>query len=501
MDADNRQGGPAFFAVGEGAVLDAPEVVHGAEEISLGQQAMIGARSRLIVTSAISGIRPKLIVGDGVQADVGLIATAENHVELERSVWCGPHVVLSDAEAEYRFAGLPVSRQGIRESGGPKKLIVGEGSYLGARAVVEGPVSIGKGCVVGAGSVVRADVPDYCVVSGVPARIVEMFDTVAEEWVSVGSEAEIAAVLRRRRERPLLSICIPTYNRCDELTECLDAVLPQTSANGLIEVCVSDNASDDATSAVLAGYARKYPQLRTVRQAENIGGERNYLEILKFARGKYAKLHGDDDYFVPGAVQPILYALLFKRSSFLFIDVLRNDGTVEVLEGMDALIRELSLASGFITSIVVDREAVLRLERPDRFIGTSLNHIYWLLALLREDPRFSLLKLSMFRYAFNAPRGYNYGDAAIRGYLEILRHFVGDGLSEETYAAEKKIVLDRFVLPRLEMMIGVGFDFDYGGFEEVFTQHYEGEPYYEDYLAEVRRIVATGGETGPADPP
>lgn len=484
---DNGQ--PPFYSYGEGARLDASGLIYGAEEISVGYEAMISAGYRLIVTSTVSGIRPKLIIGDGVQADIGLNVTAEHHVELERSVWCGPYVVLSDAEAEYRMTGLPICKQGIRETGGAKRLIVGEGSYLGPYAVVEGPVTIGKGCVIGAGSVVRADVPDYSAVSGVPARIERMFDTVAEDWIAVESEQDVADVLRRRREHPLLSICIPTYNRVKELEECLDAALPQTSMNGLIEVCVSDNASDDGTAALLARYVMKYPQLRTVRQSENIGGERNYLEILKLARGKYAKLHGDDDYFVPGAVQPILYALLHKRTRFLFIDVLRSDGTVEVLEGMDTLVRELSLASGFITSIVVDREAVLRLPGPDRFIGTSLNHIYWLLELLREDPRFSLLKLSMFRYAFNAPRGYNYGDAAIRGYLEILRHFAGRGLSEEVYAAEKKIVLDRFVLPRLEMMLEAGFDFDYEGFEAVFTEHYEREPYYEQYLAEVRRIV------------
>ena len=181
---------------------------------------------------------------------------------------------------------------------------------------------------------------------------------------------------------------------------------------------------------------------------------------------------------------------LFQTAIVLEEKVRERTGELEeTLRRLEQTNRELSLASGFITSIVVDREAVLRLSEPDRFIGTSLNHIYWLMELLREDPRFALLKLSMFRYAFNAPRGYNYGDAAIRGYLEILRHFAGRGLSEEVYAAEKKIVLDRFVLPRLEMMLEVGFDFDYGGFEAVFTEHYEREPYYGQYLAEVRRIV------------
>ncbi|QJD83452.1 glycosyltransferase [Cohnella herbarum] len=492
MEGELRPSEHKLYFLGENANLEAPGLMHGAEEISIGKEAIVSSGHRLIVTSPINGSRPKIILGDGVQADIGLIVTAENHVELERLVWCGPHAVLSDTEAEYRKTGLPVSKQGYRHAG-INRLIVGEGTYIGAHAVIEGAMKIGKGCVIGAGSVVRGDVPDYSVVWGVPAKLTEMFDTVAEEWIKVETEEEIADVLRRRRDRPLLSICIPTYNRSKELKVCLDSVLPQTSINGLIEVCVSDNASDDATSAVLAQYVMKYPQLRTIRQSENIGGERNFVEVVKFAKGKFAKLQGDDDYFIPGAIQPILYALLYRKSRFLLIDVLRNDGTVEVLEGMDRLVTELSIASGFISSIVVDREALLSLPELDRFIGTSLNHIYWLYALLEEDPRFTLLKFSMFSYAFNAPRGYNYGDAAIRGYLEILRYFVGRGLSEPVYVDEKKVLLDRFVLPRLEMMIEVGFEFDFEGFEAVFTEHYEMEPYYPEYLAEVRRIIALTG--------
>lgn len=493
MEGEARPNEPSLYFLGENANMEAPGLVHGAEEISIGQEAIVSSGHRLIVTSAINGSRPKIILGDGVQADIGLIVTAEHQVELERSVWCGPHVILSDTEPEYRRTGLPISRQGSREAGN-SRLIIGEGTYIGAHSVVEGSIRIGRGCFVGAGSVVRGDVPDYCVVAGVPAKLTEMFDTVAEDWVKVETEEEISAVLRRRRDYPLLSICIPTYNRSKELKECLDSVLSQTSINGLIEVCVSDNASDDATTALLAQYVMKYPQLRTIRQPENIGGERNFVEVVKFAKGKYAKLQGDDDYFIPGTVQPILYTLLYKKSRFLFIDVLRHDGTVEELEGMETLVKELSIASGFISSIVVDREALLSLPDLERFIGTSLNHVYWLFALLKEDARFTLLKFSMFSYAVNAPRGYNYGDAAIRGYLEILRHFVGKGISEKVYVAEKKVLLDRFVLPRLEMMIEAGFEFDYEGFEAVFTEHYETEPYYTEYLSEVRRIVALTGK-------
>lgn len=42
--------------------------------------------------------------------------------------------------------------------------------WIGARAIILPGVKLGKGCVVGAGSVVTRDVPDYAVVAGSPAK-------------------------------------------------------------------------------------------------------------------------------------------------------------------------------------------------------------------------------------------------------------------------------------------------------------------------------------------
>lgn len=47
---------------------------------------------------------------------------------------------------------------------------VGEGASIGARAVCVAPVRIGRWAMVGAGAVVTADVPDFALVVGVPAR-------------------------------------------------------------------------------------------------------------------------------------------------------------------------------------------------------------------------------------------------------------------------------------------------------------------------------------------
>ena len=73
---------------------------------------------------------------------------------------------------EYKNINLPAKNQGIRIV---KKVIIGEGSWLGENVCVCG-ASIGKHCVIGANSVVTTDIPDYSVAVGSPAKVVKQFD-------------------------------------------------------------------------------------------------------------------------------------------------------------------------------------------------------------------------------------------------------------------------------------------------------------------------------------
>lgn len=50
---------------------------------------------------------------------------------------------------------------------------IGSRCHIGARSMIYPGVQIGNGCIVAAGSVVMVNVPDNCLVSGNPARIVE----------------------------------------------------------------------------------------------------------------------------------------------------------------------------------------------------------------------------------------------------------------------------------------------------------------------------------------
>ncbi len=110
--------------------------------------------------------------------------------------------------------------------------------------------------------------------------------------------------------KPLLSICIPTYNRAELLRSALYSVVRQAAAlDGQVEVVVSDNCSPDHTPEVLA-WAQTLGPLRSHRNAENIGAARNYFQLVQeMAQGEYCWILGDDDLVRAGAVAEVVSAL------------------------------------------------------------------------------------------------------------------------------------------------------------------------------------------------
>ncbi len=55
-----------------------------------------------------------------------------------------------------------------------RDVVIGEEVWLGTRVIVTAGVTIGRGCIVGAGSVVTRDLPEMAIAVGVPARVVGM---------------------------------------------------------------------------------------------------------------------------------------------------------------------------------------------------------------------------------------------------------------------------------------------------------------------------------------
>ena len=57
-----------------------------------------------------------------------------------------------------------------------KPIVIGDDVWIGARAMIMPGVTIGNKCVIGAGALVKDDVPDGTVVGGLPARVLSMLE-------------------------------------------------------------------------------------------------------------------------------------------------------------------------------------------------------------------------------------------------------------------------------------------------------------------------------------
>lgn len=56
-----------------------------------------------------------------------------------------------------------------------KPIVIKEGAHIGIRSVILPGVTIGKGAIIGAGSIVTKDIPDYSLAVGIPARHIKFF--------------------------------------------------------------------------------------------------------------------------------------------------------------------------------------------------------------------------------------------------------------------------------------------------------------------------------------
>ena len=119
----------------------------------------------------------------------------------------------------------------------------------------------------------------------------------------------------------LLTIAIPTYNRAAYLDTCLSHITLQLSGyETLVEVIVSDNCSSDNTSEVVSNYLEKGFNITYIRNESNLGADKNFVNCLVLATGKYALIFGDDDILLDGAIKKIIDTIMDQDFGVIYLN-------------------------------------------------------------------------------------------------------------------------------------------------------------------------------------
>ncbi|WP_304453478.1 acyltransferase [Nocardiopsis sp. YSL2] len=165
----------ARFGVGS-AIAFPTATLYGEPWIEIGVHTVLGADMTLA-----AGMGPDYDLGEGTVVRIGSGCAigrgshivAHKSVDIGDHVYTGPYVYITDQNHSYTNTEIPVGLQWPVDD----PVSIGDGTWVGANAVVLPGVHLGRNCVVAAGTVVRPGrYPDHSVIAGVPGKVVRAYD-------------------------------------------------------------------------------------------------------------------------------------------------------------------------------------------------------------------------------------------------------------------------------------------------------------------------------------
>ncbi|WP_233584187.1 DapH/DapD/GlmU-related protein [Acidovorax sp. 100] len=128
----------------------------------------IYAHTRLVLGDVEADPCVGIRIGARTIVNVGGYLSGEGGLDIGEDVLIGPHAKLLSAGHAIDEGDVVIARNRITRA----RIIIEDGAWIGAGAIVLEGVKIGRGAVVAAGALVRQDVPAGMVAAGTPARLI-----------------------------------------------------------------------------------------------------------------------------------------------------------------------------------------------------------------------------------------------------------------------------------------------------------------------------------------
>ena len=117
--------------------------------------------------------------------------------------------------------------------------------------------------------------------------------------------------------KPILSIVIPTYNRCNYLKECLDSITEcSLDSQKKIEIIICNNFSQDKTELVIKNFIKSNTninKINVISSKELITAQNNWENGIKICRTSRILLLSDDDKVIYKGLDKIIKEELFLK--------------------------------------------------------------------------------------------------------------------------------------------------------------------------------------------
>ncbi len=244
---------------------------------------------------------------------------------------------------------------------------------------------------------------------------------------------------------PLLTISIPTYNRARYLQFQLGAIMDElVGLAGQVNVFVSDNASTDETSEVLAYFALRMPELTFVRKPQNEGPDANISFCYFHPQTPFVWVMGDDDAPLSGSLGPLVEALKSETPDLTYLPSIPtraiqiDHGAHQVTLPRAAVVtREdfghlLHVQMTFISGLVLRKDAVSQANVSNLIKltdGTHLIQLAWIYERLINGSSFVVYRDPMLIATAANSGGYSIVKVFFVNHSRVVRALLPDSPS------------------------------------------------------------------------
>lgn len=251
-------------------------------------------------------------------------------------------------------------------------------------------------------------------------------------------------------EKPLLSLCIPIYNRLSYLERQLTRMLEDKALfEKQIELIISDNCSTDDLHTCCVKFQQLGLRLVYHRNTTNMGADGNFEWCFHNASGQYIWLLGSDDVPVEGVLNIVLEYLKSSCYGLVHLSMCQACQRAKVFNNPDELLLDISYWITFLSANIIKSDSLQSLSLTG-YRGTNMIQVpAYLNACLKAESNLIIYNNSFFEEDSDAANngGYNFFKVFVDSLYSIYQSFVDKGLlSKKTFRRLKRNEYEDFLL-------------------------------------------------------
>ncbi len=288
--------------------------------------------------------------------------------------------------------------------------------------------------------------------------------------------------------KPVLSLCIPIYNRLAFLERQLGSLIEDKDLfDEKIQLIISDNCSSDDLKSCCESYEGRGLVLNYHRNEINLGADGNFEWCFNNAEGEYIWLLGSDDILKRGVLRKLIKILESDNFGLVHLSMKQRDKELTIFDDSEEMVIAVNYWITFMSANII-RTASLKDVNLSGYRKTNLIQVPAYLNSCFSSSKNAIFYLSRYFEDDDdslSNGGYNLFQVFVENLFNIYKSFVSDNkLTQKSFEIIKRDEFEEFLWMFVidVLVLGKNKNFETDGAWRILWKHYGGKVYVYTYV-------------------